>query len=136
MEGPRVMSKQQKTSLKLPIFLMIGPALGLILGMVLYAVINFILSGYTPDSSSSSISEGVSIAQGAEAEAELFAEDGASLFRSIMNIFLFLLGSISFLAFVPCLVFGIILFNKRRNARNGVEDSTAATEPRKWDDVK
>lgn len=130
------MSKQPKTSIKLPIFLMVGPALGMVLGILLYAVMNFILSGYVPESSSTSISAGTSISQGVESE-ELFAEDnGTGLFRTISNIFLFLLGSISFLAFLPCLIIGIILFNKRRNARHEVTAVPATTETRNWEDVQ
>ena len=130
------MRDQPKTSLKLPIFLMVGPALGLILGVFLYAVVNFVLSGYVPESSSTSISDGAGIAQGAESE-ELFAEgDGTGLFRTISNVLLFLLGFISVLAFIPCLIFGIILFNKRRNARDEVASSPAANESRNWEDVQ
>ena len=59
---------QQKQSLKLPIFLIIGPALGLILSIILYAIINFILAGSAPvsDTSSPSLSDGAIIAQGVD----------------------------------------------------------------------
>lgn len=127
------MSKK-KQSLKLPIFLIIGPALGLILSILLYAVINFIIASSTPDvSSSPSISEGASIAQGADQQ-DLYGDDG-SMFKTISNVLLFLLGAGSMLAFVPCLVVGIIMLNKRRNPQ--VNDTpTQHKESRDWGDLE
>lgn len=124
------MSKQPKTSYKLPIILMVSPTLGIVLGIFLYAVMNFILAGYVPESSSSSISQGAS-------SEELFAEDdGTGLFRTVSNILLFLLGAISVLAFLPCLIFGIILFVKRRNAREDIEALPVTSEKRNWEDLQ
>lgn len=127
------MSKK-KQSLKLPIFLIIGPALGLILSILLYAVINFIIASSTPDvSSSPSISEGASIAQGADQQ-DLYSDD-SSMFKTISNVLLFLLGAGSMLAFVPCLVIGIIMLNKRRNPQ--VNDTpTQHKESRDWGDLE
>lgn len=130
------MSKQQKRSLKLPIFLIIGPALGLILSIILYAIINFIVASSMPDiSSSPSISEGASIAQGAD-EQDLYGSDDGSMFRTISNILLFLLGAGSMLAFVPCLVVGIIMLNKRRNSQIDDTPTVRSRESRDWGDLE
>jgi hypothetical protein len=127
------MSKK-KQSLKLPVFLIIGPALGLILSILLYAVINFIIASSTPDvSSSPSISEGASIAQGADGQ-DLYGDDG-SMFKTISNVLLFLLGAGSMLAFVPCLVIGIVMLNKRRNSQVN-ETPTQHKESRDWGDLE
>lgn len=131
------MSTNTKTSLKLPIFLMVAPALLLILTFFIYAVVNFIFSGVTAEpiaTSDMSISEGASIAEGANTEAELFGEP--SLVSTISNIVLFLVGAISVLAFVPCLVFGIILLNKRRNPEPVDAPITNNKENRNWGDLE
>lgn len=130
------MSKSQKRSLKLPIFLIIGPALGLILSIILYAIINFIVASSTPDvSSSPNISEGASIAQGAD-EQDLYGSDDGSMFRTIANILLFLLGAGSMLAFVPCLVVGIIMLNKRRSSQIDDTPTARSRESRDWGDLE
>lgn len=127
------MSKK-KQSLKLPIFLIIGPALGLVLSILLYAVINFIIASSTPDvSSSPSISEGASIAQGADQQ-DLYGDD-SSMFKTISNVLLFLLGAGSMLAFVPCLVIGIIMLNRRRNPQVN-DTSIRHKESRDWGDLE
>lgn len=127
---------KQKQSLKLPIFLIIGPALGLILSILLYAIVNFILAGSAPvsDTSSQSISDGASIAQGVDSQ-ELYGDD-TSMFRTISNIFLFLLGAGSMLAFIPCLVFGIIILNKRRNVEVNHAPIAKDKESRDWGDLE
>jgi hypothetical protein len=129
---------KQKQSLKLPIFLIIGPALGLILSIILYAIINFILAGSAPvsdNSSSQSLSDGASIAQGVDSQ-ELYGSDSTSMFRTISNILLFLLGAGSMLAFVPCLVFGIIILNKRRNPQESAAPATKDKDSRDWGDLE
>lgn len=129
---------KQKQSLKLPIFLIIGPALGLILSIILYAIINFILAGSAPvsdTSSSPSLSDGASIAQGVDGQ-ELYGSDNTSMFRTISNVFLFLLGAGSMLAFVPCLVFGIIILNKRRNPQESAAPATKDKDSRDWGDLE
>lgn len=130
------MSKLQKRSLKLPIFLIIGPALALILAIILYAIINFIGVSFTPEASTSpSISEGASIAQGAD-EQDLYGSNDESMFRTISNILLFLLGFVSMLAFLPCLVVGIIMLNRRRNSRADDTPTVSSKESRDWGDLE
>lgn len=103
------MHKQTKQSLKLPIFLIIGPILGVITSVVLYAIINFI----------SASSSGAS-----------------STFITTSNLLLTLLGSVSMLAFLPCLIFGIIILNKRRSAR-AIDTAVAGhKESRGWSDLE
>lgn len=128
---------KQKQSLKLPIFLIIGPALGLILSIILYAIVNFILAGSAPvsDTPSPSLSDGASIAQGVDGQ-ELYGNDNASMFRTISNIVLFLLGTGSMLAFVPCLVFGVIILNKRRNPQGSTAPATKDKDSRDWGDLE
>ncbi len=127
---------KKKQSLKLPIFLIIGPVLGIILSIILYAVINFIVASSTPEvSSSPSISDGASIAQGADVQGSYGNDDG-SMFKTISNVLLFLLGAGSILAFVPCLVIGIIMLNKRRNPQVNDTPTTQSKESRDWGDLE
>lgn len=131
------MSKQQKRSLKLPILLIIGPALGVILSIFIYAVVNFIFSGVTAEPTSTSevsLSDGANIATGADGSADLYGD--SSMVRTISNVLLFLLGSISVLAFVPCLVVGIIMLNKRRNPQVNSTSAAQNKESRDWGDLE
>lgn len=134
------MSKKAKTSLKLPIFLIIGPALAIVLSIIVYAIVNFALSGLAPETSTNtdgmSLSDGASIAQGADSQSELFGEDSTSLFRTISNVVLFLVGSVSVLALVPCLVFGIIILNKRRNPQHSESIASTDSSSRNWGDLE
>lgn len=132
-----VMSKKAKKSLKLPIFLIIGPALGLVLSIFIYAIVNFIFSGVTAEPTSTSdmsLSDGTSIAQGVDGSADLYGD--SSMVRTISNVLLFLLGSVSVLAFVPCLVFGIIILNRRRNSQGDDTPMTKNKESRDWGDLE
>lgn len=131
------MSKPQKRSLKLPIFLIIGPALGLILSIFIYAVVNFIFSGVTAEPTSTSevsLSDGASIAQGVDSSADLYGD--SSMVRTTSNILLFLIGSVSVLAFIPCLIFGIIILNKRRNSQTDNKTAGKDKESRDWGDLE
>lgn len=131
------MKKQAEISLKLPIFLIIGPALGLVLSIILYAVINFTITsstGSTPDAMSPSLSDGASIAQGSSSDTELYGD--SSIFRTVSNVVLFLLGSVSMLAFVPCLIFGIIILNKSRSIQTDDEPMAKSKESRDWGDLE
>lgn len=131
------MSKHAKTSLKLPIFLMIGPALGLVLSIILYAIINFVITSSTvstPDTVNPSLSDGASVAQGSGSDTELYGD--SSIFRTVSNVVLFLLGSVSVLAFLPCLVVGIIILNKRRNIQTHGEPIAKNKESRDWGDLE
>ncbi len=132
-----VMSKKAKKNLKLPIFLIIGPALGLVLSIFIYAIVNFIFSGVTAEPTSTSdmsLSDGASIAQGVDSSADLYGD--SSMVRTISNVLLFLLGSVSVLAFVPCLVFGIIILNRRRNSQGDDTPMTKNKESRDWGDLE
>ena len=125
---------KKKQSLKLPIFLMAAPIAGIILSIFLYAIVNFIFSGLTTESttgSDMSLSDGASIAQGAESSSELYGE--TPIFKTVANIVLFLLGSVSMLAIVPCLVIGIIMINRRRNSQT---ESSEAKTSREWGDLE
>lgn len=132
------MNKQPKTSLKLPIFLIVGPALAIVLSIIIYAIVNFALSGLASDTSteidSMNISDGASISQGADGES--FGDDSASIFRTISNVLLFLVSSISVLAFVPCLIFGIIILNKRRSAHTDDKHPATKNKARDWEDLE
>ncbi len=129
----RIMTKK-KQSLKLPIFLMAAPIAGIILSIFLYAIVNFIFSGVTSEPTSGadmSLSDGAGIAQGAESSSELYGE--TPIFKTVANIVLFLLGSVSMLAIVPCLVIGIIMINRRRNSQT---ESSEAKTSREWGDLE
>lgn len=130
------MSEQPKTSLKLPIFLMIGPALGLVLSLILYAVINFMVASSAPEvSTAPSLSDHAGITQTVDDQSvELFGD--SSIFRTTSNVLLFILGSVSMLAFVPCLIFGIITLNKRRNTQTDKIAVMENKESREWGDLE
>lgn len=125
------MSKTKK-SLKLPIVLIVGPTLGLLLAVFLYAVLNFVFAGSGAATSSDiSLSEGASIAQGAESSEDLFVE--RPIFMTIANIVLYLLGAVSVLAIIPCLVIGIImLVGRLRNRHTRMDENKSRT----WGDVE
>ena len=128
---------KKKQSIKLPIFLMIAPIAGIILSIFLYAIVNFIFSGVTAElatSSDMSLSDGASIAQGSDASDDLYGE--TPIFKTIANIVLFLLGSVSMLAIVPCLVVGIIMLNRRRNPQTDDAPATKNKESRDWGDLE
>lgn len=130
------MSTGAKKSLKLPIFLMVGPVLGIVLSIFLFAIVNFIFSGVAPEPASSSgagLADGASIAQGAESDGPY---GDASMAQTISNVLLFLLGAGSMLAFLPCLIIGIIMLSNRRNPQ--ADDASVASnkESRTWGDVE
>lgn len=129
MERFRIMSKQAKTSLKLPIFLLIGPTLGIVVAIMLYAIINFIVS----DSSSAS-SNDVSVTGGVDSST--YINEYSSTFRTSSNILLYILGSTSIFAFVPCLVIGIIVLSKRHGVQIGDTLAAEHEESRKWKDLE
>lgn len=118
----------KKKSLKLPIFLIIGPTLGLITAVFLYAVLTFVFSGYAADDTSmGGIEAGASYAQG--------GTDSTTIFRTVSNIFLFVLGSVSVLSFLPSLIFGLYLLNKRRKP-SGNDQEISTPHSRNWGDVQ
>ena len=113
---------------------MAAPIAGIILSIFLYAIVNFIFSGVTSEPASGadmSLSDGAGIAQGAESSSELYGE--TPIFKTVANIVLFLLGSVSILAIVPCIVIGIIMINRRRNPQ--VESPETKTS-REWGDLE
>ena len=137
------MSKKTITSLKLPIFLIAGPAAMVIGAIILYAIANFIITNVSPVStgvtdvssiSGTSLAVGADMAQGQGQDSEqLFGEE--NIWRTITNVLLFLVGSVGMLAFVPCGVIGVILLYKRREAAK----TPAAHKPRtkrEWGDIE
>lgn len=97
----------QKRSLVLPIFLIIGPSLAVVLAIIVYVVVNFLINSSAPVPDTS---------QGAN-DSDLFGNSGGSAFSTIGNVVLYLIGAGSILAFVPCLVIGIIMLSKRLAAK-------------------
>lgn len=87
----------KKPSLALPLILLIGPAALLVMTFIVYAVVNFITT----------------------------ANDGGGMavVSTIVNVVLFLVGTTATIAFIPCLVMGIILLaNRTKQQRSGVKD--------------
>lgn len=123
---------QKKTSLKLPIFLIVGPIAMIILSIILYAIVNFIVGSFTSESTvTPSISDGASVSQGGDAE--LYGD--TSIFTTIANILLFLLGAVGMLTLVPGLIVGIILLNKRKANRDDALSRVSPSE-RNWEDIQ
>jgi hypothetical protein len=128
---------KKKQSIKLPIFLMVAPIAGIILSIFLYAIVNFIFTGVSSEpaaSSDMSLSDGAGIAQGVDANDDLYGE--TPIFKTVANVVLFLLGSVSMLAIVPCLVVGIIMLNRRRNPQTDDAPATKNKESRDWGDLE
>lgn len=135
------MSKHTKTSLKLPIFLIVGPAAMVIGAIILYAIANFIITSVSPVSTSvadtnsiggASLADGAAVAQGQDSE-QLFGE--ANIWRTITNVLLFLVGSVGMLAFIPCGVVGVILLYKRKEAAKS-HSSHKPRAKREWGDIE
>lgn len=128
---------KKKQSIKLPIFLIVAPIAGIILSIFLYAIVDFIFLGATTESTPASdmgFSDAVSIAQGTSAGDDLSGE--TPLFKTIVNIVFFLLGSVSVLAIVPCLVIGIIMINRRRNVQTDDKPKNIGKNSRNWGDLE
>lgn len=83
-----------KTSLRLPIWLMVAPTVGIFLSTIIYAVVNFIMVASSLDQANTT-----------------------NIFTAIVNILLYLVGTLSVLAFVPCMVIGIVILSKRLSIR-------------------
>jgi hypothetical protein len=90
-DGPIPPKRRHK---KLAFALLFGPTILLILSFLLYAVVNLITSPSQPVSNS-----------------ELFSEP--SLVTTVSNILLFVLGTIGILSWLPGIIIGIILLNKK-----------------------
>ena len=128
---------KKKQSIKLPIFLMIAPIAGIILSIFLYAIVNFIFTGVSTEpaaSSDMSLSDGAGIAQGVDANDDLYGE--TPIFKTVANVVLFLFGSVSMLAIVPCLVVGIIMLNRRRSSQTDDRRETIGKDSRDWGDLE
>lgn len=93
LSTPTQEQSPKKSHKKLALMLLIGPSALLLLTFVLYAISNFITNSTAPNSG------------------ELFTQP--SLLTSIINIFLFFIGTISVLAWLPGIIIGIILLNKK-----------------------
>ncbi len=78
----------------------IGPGLLFVLTILAYALINFITASNTP---------------AAPTESDLFVEPSPG--RTAANIVLYLVGTLSALAFIPGIIIGIILLTKRKKPR-------------------
>jgi ABC-type sugar transport system permease subunit len=118
MKMSQVDHENNKKSMKLPLFLIIGPSLGVVGAIILYAIINFVVSSFAAGD--------VNATQGGD----LFGDNG--IFKTIANVLLFLLGALSILSFFPCLIIGIILLSKRRSVQNEQE----ALDERSWKDLE
>lgn len=126
------MSKEVKTGYKLPIFLMVAPIAMIILSVFLYAIVNFVIGSFSSEPATTpSISDGANISQGEDTE--LYGD--TSIFTTIVNVLLFLLGAVGMLALVPGLIVGIILLNKRKANRDDASSHASASE-RNWEDIQ
>lgn len=83
---------------KIALLLLIGPTALIISSVILYAILNFVFS---------------SISQGSN-EGEMFATQ--SPIQHVVNVLLFLVGSVSVLAWVPGIIGGIILLATKRES--------------------
>ncbi len=123
-------TQQPKTGLALPIFIMIAPVVALLLTILLWAAVYFVFGGMAYDSGVSPETSGVSnttenvavIENDPEAtQPSLFDEGGATgTVKKIANILTFLIGAYSILGFIPSIVVGIVMINKRLELRRKI----------------
>lgn len=85
----------KKSHKKLALFLLLGPTALLLLAVLLYAVSNFVSSAGQPAANSE----------------ELFAQP--SPISAILNIFIFFLGVVGVIAWLPGVIIGVVLLSKK-----------------------
>lgn len=129
---------EAKKSLALPLFLIIGPAAILILSILLYAVISFAAAAVTtavsPPTGMSDSETPLSISNSAGYE---FPD--IPITQQIANIILWLVAAASMLAFIPCLVIGIIMLSSRRSPQPNpaiVSSHPLEHQARSWEDLE
>lgn len=129
---------EAKKSLALPLFLIIGPAAILILSILLYAVISFAAAAVTtavsPPTGMSDSETPLGISNSAGYE---FPE--TPIAQAIANIILWLVAAVSMLAFIPCLVIGIIMLSSRRSPQPNpaiVSSHPLEHQARSWEDLE
>lgn len=109
---------KDKTSLKLPIYLMVGPAALLVGAFLLYAITNAVAASMTTPS----------------ADPELFAQ--TPVLVTVINIFLFLAGAVSVITFLPCLIIGLVVLVQRLDRRKSAAHPEPSQPPRQWGDLQ
>lgn len=91
---PQAAPIQTKSHKKLALLLLIGPSALLVIGIILYTISNFIFSAVGPQPTADN----------------LFPDNPA---RTIINTLLFLVSTVSILTWLPGIIIGIILLNKK-----------------------
>lgn len=89
----------KKKGLLLPIAIMIAPVVLIVASILLYAIVNFIMGMAQPPTPASSDGD--------------FGSESSNPIRTVINVLLFLLGSVSIIATLPCLIIGLILLVQR-----------------------
>lgn len=112
--------KPQKTSLKLPILLMVAPIAGIVFAIFAYAIANFAFSSFD---AAPAVTTDSSIA--ASSNESLFQNDGQSNpFRTITNVILFMIGAASIFLGPVAFVAGLVLLITRLNQRSASQNQT------------
>jgi len=110
IKGIKIMINSPKTGYKLPIWLMIGPAASIVGAFLLFAIIRF------------------SVGSQSSGDDNLFGD--GSMFNTVTNILLFLLGALGIVAFIPCFIAGIIILSKRSKDRSELARLSTPRSPR------
>jgi hypothetical protein len=104
-EAPTYQSPAEQTTATAPtrnkrkilaLWLLIGPTALIIGTLILYAIVNFLVASTTP----------------APAEGDMFGSQ--SPIQSILNVILFLIGTISVITWLPGIIAGIILLTTKK----------------------
>lgn len=104
----------QKPSLKLPILLMVSPIIGIVFAIFAYAITNLLFSSF--DTAPATISDSSISASSSES---LFQNDGqGNIFRTIVNVTLFLVGAGSIFLGPIAFIVGLVLLITRLNQRS------------------
>lgn len=96
---------KDKTSLKLPLFLLVAPATSVALMIVAPFVLGPLIVAMTP----------------APTDPELFGEQPFMV--TVLNILLFIIGAVGvvgMIAFVPCVIIGLIMLSRRTARRKSL----------------
>lgn len=116
-------AKPEKTSLVLPLFLIIAPITLVIICFIVYSIFGFTISDSVLDNSNHvncagrnmTLTDAAWCAKSNEPPVQLFGESSRLLL--VINIFTFGIGGLSIIAFLPCMIIGIGMLSKRLKAR-------------------
>lgn len=98
------MDKRLNRRKHLGVWLIIWPFIGLFVSLIIFALANWVFGSSVGTTSSGGIQAGAEMANSVSAD-----ESGASMFTTIVNVLLFIMGSLSIALGFPSIIIGIVL---------------------------